>query len=313
MPPLKYLDSFNNQVFSLPKSFYDSYKDKHALQRQMITVKDHLDIRYDSKMPCDTCPVIPINDWAPGEFQKEIERLTPQERHAWDAAYAIEYAQFQKISTKEELVQWQFQRYMEDYLRCVQSVDDNVGRVLEYLENNGLLENTIIVYTSDQGFFLGEHGLYDKRFMYKEAFRTPFLIRYPKEIPKNQKLNDYTLNLDIAPTLLDFAGITIPADMQGVSMKNLLKKGNDPKWRKEVYYHYYEKSFGLTRHYGIRTPDYKLIHFYDPIDSWELYDLRKDPEEIKNVYADPAYQKQVTALKVRLKNLQVKYKDDIGK
>lgn len=313
MPPLQYLHLFNDRTFALPKTFYDLYENKPALQRQTITVKEDLDIRYDSKMPCDSCPVKGINNWAPGEFAKEMERLTPQERKVWDSAYAEEFRQFKKLQTKNEIVRWQFQRYMEDYLRCVQSVDDNVGRVLRYLDERGLADNTIVIYTSDQGFYLGEHGLYDKRFMYRESFRTPFLIRYPRAIAAKQRLKQYTLNLDIAPTLLDFAGIRPPADMQGRSMKPLLTGNKTEGWRREVYYHYYEKSFGLTAHYGIRTPRYKLMHFYDPIDAWELYDLRKDPDEMRNVYALPAYAKAVADLKKRLVSLQKKYKDDIKK
>ncbi len=313
MPPLKYLDSFNNRKFEVPRSFYDTYENKLALQRQMLTIKEDLDVRYDSKMPCDSCPVKKINEWAPGEFQKEMERLTVAEREAWDAAYAREFETFKKIRSKEEMVRWQFQRYMEDYLRCVRSVDDNVGRVLDYLDEAGLSDNTIVIYTSDQGFYLGEHGLYDKRFMYKESFRTPFLIRYPNGIKAGKNLHQYVLNLDIAPTLLDFAGITIPADMQGKSAKGLLSGKMTEEWRKEVYYHYYEKSFGLTAHYGIKTTKYKLIHFYDPIDSWELYDLQKDPDEIRNVYADAAYQTVIADLKKRISLLQKKYKDDIKK
>ena len=311
MPPLKYLDTFNDVKFRFPRSFYDQYQDKPALKRQMITVKEHLDIRYDSKIPCDSCAVTPVNDWAPAEFKREIERLTPAEKHLWDSAYSNEYTEFKKIKTKDEMVKFQFQRYMEDYLRCVQSVDDNVGRVLKYLDDNGLSENTIVIYTSDQGFYLGEHGLFDKRFMYQESFRTPFMIRYPASIPRDQRLKEYTLNLDIAPTLLDFAGIEIPSDMQGESMKTLLQKGKSPGWRQEIYYHYYEKSFGLTAHYGIKTSQYKLIHFYDPIDSWELYDLRKDPYEMKNVYADPQYRQKVVALKEMLKKLQARYGDEM--
>jgi arylsulfatase A-like enzyme len=313
MPPLKYLDRFNDRHFRLPESFHDAYINKPALQRQMVTVKEHLDIRYDSKMPCDTCAVVKINDWAPGEYDKEINRLTPAERMIWDSAYAREFAAFKKITNKTDLVQWQYQRYMEDYLRCVQSVDDNVGRVLKYLEDNGLAENTIVIYTSDQGFFLGEHGLYDKRFMYKESFHTPFMIRYPGKIPKNKTITAYTLNLDIAPTLLDYAGIKVPDDMQGESMRPLLQPKPSKNWRREVYYHYYEKSFGLTAHYGIRTAEYKLIHFYDPIDAWELYDLRKDPGEMKNLYSDPAYVSVIGTLKEKLKALQRHYEDDIGR
>ncbi len=312
MPPLKYLDKYNDRKFPLPSNFYDDYSGRAALQLQKVTMHEHLDIRYDSKIPCDTCPINPINDWAPAEFQREIERLTPAERKIWDAAYQREYENFKKLKTRDEVVRFQFQRYMEDYLRCVNSVDDNIGRVLKFLDDNGMAENTIVVYMSDQGFFLGEHGLYDKRFMYKESFKTPMMIRYPAAFKGGKKINEYVLNLDIAPTLLDLSGIAVPADMQGQTMKLLLERGKDKNWRKEIYYHYYERSFGLTRHYGIRTERYKLIRFYDPVDSWELYDLKKDPNEMRNLYADPAYTGVVKDLKARLKALQEKYKDDVN-
>lgn len=309
MPPQQYMREFNDRQFPLPHDFYDDYAGRKALQRQLITVKDGLDIRYDSKVPCDTCAVTKVNAWAPAEFQREMERLTPAERKAWDKAYENETEAFLKIKTKDQLVRWQYQRFIEDYLRCVHSVDDNVGRVLKYLDANGLSKNTIVVYMSDQGVYLGEHGLYDKRFMYEESFRTPMLIRFPPLIPQHQQIDAYVLNVDMAPTLLDLAGVSVPGDMQGESMKTLLQKGSAKNWRKEIYYHYYEKSFGATAHYGIRTERYKLIHFYDPVNSWELYDLKKDPNEMHNIYGDAAYAKTIAMLKEHLKALQVKYND----
>jgi arylsulfatase A-like enzyme len=186
-----------------------------------------------------------------------------------------------------------------------------VGRVLKYLDKTGLAKNTIVVYMSDQGFYLGEHGLYDKRFMYEESFRTPMMIRYPQAVKPGTKLNQFILNLDVAPTLLDLANIKVPEDMQGQSIKPLLKKQLVKNWRKEIYYHYYEKSFNLTAHYGIRTRDFKLMHFYDPVDAWELYDLKKDPSEMKNVYNKPEYQAKVAELKQHLTELQKKYKDEM--
>jgi arylsulfatase A-like enzyme len=238
-----------------------------------------------------------------------MERMTLAERTAWDKAYQNEYKAFAQINDKDQLLRWQYQRFMEDYLRCVRSVDDNVGRVLKYLDDTRLCNNTIVVYISDQGVYLGEHGLYDKRFMYEESFRTPMLIRFPQAIPQGLKPDAYVLNLDVPPTLLDFAGITIPEAMQGESMKTLLQKKKVKEWRKEVYYHYYEKSFGATAHYGIRTERYKLIHFYDPGNAWELYDLKNDPHEMRNLYADPAYQETIATLKERLKVLQHQYRD----
>lgn len=311
MPPLKYLDRFNDKPFALPKNFYDDYKDRLGLQRQQITVAKALDIRYDSKIPCDSCPVTEINNWAPAEFQREIERLAPAEKKIWDAAYAKELALFKNIKTDDERVRFQFQRYLEDYLRCVQDVDDNVGRVLDYLDKNGMAGNTIVVYMSDQGFYLGEHGLYDKRFMYEESFRTPMLVRYPAQVKAHQKNDAYALNLDLAPTFLDWMGVPVPTDMQGVSMKKLLQTGKDERWRKEIYYHYYERSFGLTPHYGVKTDRYKLLHFYGAINSWELYDLKKDRSEMHNLINDPKQAQTIGELKKRIRYWQDYYKDPV--
>ena len=311
MPPLKYLGKFNDREFPYPSNFHDDYQGRKALQIQQITMKNNLDIRYDTKIPCDSCPVGAVNAWAPAEYQREVERLMPDERKVWEEAYEEEFKKFKALNSEDERVKFQFQRYMEDYLRCVNSLDDNVGELLKYLDDTGLAKNTIVVYMSDQGFYLGEHGLYDKRFMYEESFRTPMMIRYPAGFEGGKQTSAFALNLDIAPTLLDLSGITIPGDMQGSSMKTLLQKGRDRNWRKSVYYHYYEKSFGLTRHYGIRTKRFKLIHFYDPVDSWELYDLAKDPLEMRNLYEDGSHKKIIEKLKAQLRSLQDQYRDDV--
>ncbi|WP_114778559.1 sulfatase family protein [Botryobacter ruber] len=309
MPPLENLELFNDRKFPMPASFYDDYKDRPALQRQQISMRNNLDIDHDTKVPCNGCTPKKGEKWAPRNYMREINRMTPQQREVWNKAYRKEQEEFAKLKTTEERVKWQYQRYMEDYLRCIKSVDDNVGRVLQYLEANGLADNTIIIYTSDQGAYLGEHGLYDKRFMYEESLRTPMMIRYPAGIKPAQKVNEYVLNLDIGPTLLDFAGIQVPGDMQGESMKQVLTGQPVNNWRDKIYYHYYGKSFGLTAHYGIRTSQYKLIRFYDPISTWELYDLAKDPQEMKNLYNDPKYAKVAAKLKAELAELQQKYKD----
>lgn len=311
MPPLKYLDTFNKKTYALPENFYDDYNDRLGLQRQQITVAKALDIRYDSKIPCDSCPITEINNWAPAEFQREIERLTPAEKRIWDAAYAKDVAKFNTIKTDDERVRFQYQRYIEDYLRCIQGVDDNVGRVLDYLDKNKMTENTIVIYMSDQGFYLGEHGLYDKRFMYEESFRTPMMIRYPKQVRAKQHNREFALNLDIAPSLLDWIGLPIPRDMQGISMKKMLAGKKDVKWRREIYYHYYELSFGLTRHYGVKTDRYKLIHFYGDINSWELYDLKNDKSEMHNLIRDPGYAGVIRDLKLRIKFWQQHYRDPV--
>lgn len=310
MPPLKYLNLFDDRKFNMPATFYDDYKNRVALQRNKIKMADNLAIDFDSKVFCDTCTKKENGKWTPKAYLRDIKRLTPQERKIWDKAYQNEYEEFAQIKNDDELVKWQFQRFMKDYLGCVQSVDDNVGKVLKYLDDNGLANNTIVVYTSDQGFYLGEHGLYDKRFMYEESFRTPMMIRYPDGVKAGKNIEQFVLNLDIAPTLLDYAGAAVPKDMQGKSMKGLFTQAKAGQWRDKVYYHYYEKLYGLTAHYGLRTDRYKLIHFYAPVDSWELYDLKSDPREMNNLYANAKYANLVSSLKEQLKELQLKYKDN---
>lgn len=311
MPALKYLDAFNEADFPLPGNFYDDYAGKEALKVQMLTVKDHMDVRMDFKVPCDTCDTVSVNWWAPEEYWRRLERLSPEEREKWEGAYAKEEVEFSQVN-KDDLAydRWKYRRYMEDYLRCILSVDESVGQLLEYLAENHLDENTIVVYTSDQGFFLGEHGLFDKRFMYEEALRAPLLIRYPKEIEKNTRSEKLSQNIDLAPTLLDVAGIPVPADMQGESLRKIWLDDHFP-WRDAVYYHYYEKGFGATPHYGVRTDRYKLIHFYDVVDSWELYDLETDPAEMNNLYEDPRYDQIVKKLKNKLSELQEQYMDPV--
>jgi arylsulfatase A-like enzyme len=243
------------------------------------------------------------------------KNLTPEQKKLWDAAYEPKNEAFRKANLQgKELVRWKYQRYIKDYLRCIASVDDNVGRMLDYLDKAGLADNTIVIYASDQGFYLGEHGWFDKRFMYEESLRMPLLVRYPKQIKPGSINNDIIMNLDFAPTFLDFAGVSIPADMQGRSIRTLLQ-GKTPKdWRKSMYYHYYEYPavHSAKRHYGVRTQRYKLIHFYNDIDQWELYDLQKDPDELNNIYDDPAYTDVVKKLKAELSRLREEFKDDTG-
>ena len=214
------------------------------------------------------------------------------------------------------LKNWKYQRYIKDYLRCVASVDDNVGRLLDYLDKEKLSDNTIVVYTSDQGFFLGDHGYYDKRFMYEEALRMPFLVRWPKKVKAGSVRDEIVTNVDFAQTFLDVAGVQAPTDMQGESIKPLLVGEKAQDWRKAMYYRYYEYGHegkgGWHRvrpHYGVRTERYKLIHFIGGEDCWELFDLEKDPHELNNVYSDEGYGKVVAELKQELARLQKLYKD----
>lgn len=207
-------------------------------------------------------------------------------------------------------MKWKYQRYMQDYLATISSVDDNVGRMLDYLDESGLAENTIVVYTSDQGFYLGEHGWFDKRFIYDESFKTPLLIRWPNKITPGTTNDEMVQNLDFAQTFLEAAQISVPADMQGESLMPLLT-GNGEWSRDAVYYHYYEYPavHAVKRHYAVVTKNYKLVHFYYDVDEWELYDRKNDPQEMKNVYNDPSYAETVKMLKTKLADLRTRYKD----
>jgi len=310
MPPQEYLTEFNDRNFEPPANFFDDYQGRKALQITKITVHDQFNIQYDAKVPCEECPTHPVNHWCEREWNNEFSRLDDEQRKNWEKAFQKEYDTFDyKSMNQKELSKWKFQRYMEDYLRCIKSVDDNVGRVLDYLDENGLTENTIVVYTSDQGFYLGEHGLYDKRYMYEEAMRTPMAMRFPNEIRAGQKVDEMVMNIDFASTFLDFAMIEIPSDIQGKSMKPILIGTKDVEWRDDVYYHYYELSFGLTKHYGLRTDRYKIIHFYDPVDAWELYDLEEDPTEMNNLINDPDYVDVLNNMKQQLSAKQQKVGD----
>ncbi len=218
----------------------------------------------------------------------------------------------------------QYQIYIKSYLRCVASIDDNIGRVLDYLDKTGLTENTIVVYTSDQGFFLGEHGLFDKRFMYEESLRMPLLIRYPREVKAASMNNDIVVNVDFAETFLDYAGLPVPGDMQGQSLRPLLQGGTPNDWRRSMYYRYWmhRAHFNIAAHFGVRTKRYKLIYYYGlPLDAtgarprptrpeWELFDLEKDPREMYNVYGKPEYADIAEKLKAELVRLRKELKDE---
>jgi len=195
-------------------------------------------------------------------------------------------------------------------LSTVQSVDDGVGEVLDYLDAEGLSENTIIIYTSDQGFYLGEHGWFDKRYMYEESFRTPLLVRYPKKIKPGLVVEELVQNIDFMPTLMDYAGLSVDPDVQGMSFKPLLDQ-EAVQWRNALYYTYYEYpgEHNVPRHHGIRTKDYKLIHFYYDLNHWELYDLKNDPNEMNNRYDDPSYTDIRSELHQQLVDLRELYKD----
>ncbi|WP_459554599.1 sulfatase family protein [Lacunimicrobium album] len=223
------------------------------------------------------------------------QNMSPEQLNLWNQTYAKENAEFEAADlTAEQVIKWRYQRYMKDYLRCVDSMDTNIGRVLDYLKDSGLEENTIVIYSSDQGFYLGDHGWFDKRFMYEPSLRQPLLVKWPRVVKAGSTNDHLVSNLDFAETMLEAAGVEIPDEMQGRSMVPLLKGDSPSDWRKSHYYHYYEYPavHSVHRHRGVRSERYKLIHFYQ-IDEWEFYDLEKDPDELKSVYKDPAYAEEI--------------------
>ncbi|MBO94494.1 MAG: sulfatase, partial [Opitutales bacterium] len=222
------------------------------------------------------------------------------------AAYDPKNEAFRQANLKgRDQVRWKYQRYLKDYLRCIASVDENVGRMLAYLKEEGLDENTIVIYCSDQGFYLGEHGWFDKRWIYEESLRTPMIVRWPGVTEPGSRNKDIVSPIDFAETFCEVAGIEVPGDMHGRSLVPVLK-GKTPKdWRKSFYYHYYEYPgwHYVRRHYGVADGRYKLIHFYEKdVNQWELFDLKTDPKEMKSVYGDPAYAKTQKRLAKQLAN-----------
>ncbi|MCE9608527.1 MAG: DUF4976 domain-containing protein, partial [Planctomycetia bacterium] len=239
------------------------------------------------------------------EFPKN---LTPEQKAAWDAAYNAENEAFRRADPKgADLVRWRYQRYIKDYLRCIDAVDENIGRVLDYLDAEGLRDNTIVVYASDQGFYLGEHGWFDKRWIYEQSVKTPLLVRWPGTVKPGTTSDAMVANVDFAQTLLEAAGVAAPAEMQGRSIVPVLAGKTPPDWRRSFYYHYYEYPgpHSVRRHYGIVERRYKLVHFYEPeIAEWEMYDLEADPKELRSVHADPNYVQERQRLEKELARLR---------
>jgi len=306
---------YSEEDVPVPDTFYDTYETRSdAAKEQKMEVVEHMRMAWDSKYtpPEGKKPKTEQEQKNLKSYRRALERLNPEQREKYDEFYDKQNREFDKANLKgKDFAEWKYQRYIKDYLRCVASVDDNIGRVLDYLDESGLAGNTVVVYTSDQGFYLGEHGWFDKRFMYEESLRMPLIVRYPKEIKQGVNDSELVMNLDFAPTFLDYAGVSVPEDMQGHSLRYVLQ-GNPPKdWRQSIYYHYFEYpgAHMVKRHFGVRTHQYKLIHFYYDIDAWELYDLQKDPQELNNVYDNPEYAEVVKELKAELDRLQKKYKD----
>ena len=293
-PALRHLDFDHDRKYPEPATLFDDYANRGLAERdQDMTIEKTMD-KIDLKF-------VPPGD------------LNAEQRKAWDAYYNPRNAEFQKANlTGKDLIRWKYNRYMHDYLGCIKSVDESVGRVLDYLKAEGLEENTIVIYSSDQGFYLGEHGWFDKRWIFEESLRTPLLVRWPGVTkPGSVNLRDMVSNLDFAETFLDAAGLPIPAEMQGRSLRPVLAGQTPADWRKSFYYHYYEypEPHHVRPHEGVVTDQFKLVHFYKPdVDYWELFDRQKDPGEMRDCSKDPAYAETVQHLKEELGRLRTELK-----
>ncbi len=291
-PGPKYLNMFDDVDIPEPETLFDDYSGRAEPARtQDMTIAKTM-------TPSDLKLTAPKN-------------LTPEQLEAWNAAYEPENEALRKAKLRgRDLVRWKYQRYIKDYLRCIAAVDDNIGRMLDYLDQSGLSENTMVVYCSDQGFYLGEHGWFDKRWMYEESLRTPFIVRWPRVVSAGSINDDIVSPLDFAETFLEMAGQQIPADMQGRSLVPLLMGQTPSDWRKTFYYHYYEYPgwHDVRRHYGVTNGRYKLIHYYEPdVDAWEMFDLKSDPHEMTSVYGQPEFREAQAMLVRELAALRQQY------
>jgi arylsulfatase A-like enzyme len=312
----RHLDEMTQKTYLEPKTLFDDYSGRTSPAKEAeMNILTSMGWAGDNKIYPATMDSLKIPEIGIDKrrFVAEMGRLNPAQKANFNRVYDRINAEFIKAypsMTEQDKMRWKFQRYMQDYLGTLRAVDENVGRLLDYLEANNLMENTMIVYTSDQGFYLGEHGWFDKRFVYDESFKTPLMVSWPGHIKSGQKSDALVQNLDFAQTFLDAAGIAAPKDMQGQSLIPLL---TGKSWKRDaVYYHYYEypAEHMVNRHYAIVTKKYKLIHYYFQAGEWELIDREKDPLELKNVYNDPAYTSIRKTLHKQLDDLRLKYKDN---
>ncbi|MDB4453953.1 DUF4976 domain-containing protein, partial [bacterium] len=312
MPAARHLDLYADMDLPVPATLFDEHADNSsAAARSEMTIAEHMYLFYDLFVP----PVEGADPKKGGSLdasgQRNLDRMTPAQRALWDAAYGPRNAAFRAADLEgEDLVRWKYQRYVKNYLRCVRGVDESVGRLVDWLAENGLDENTIVIYSSDQGFYLGDHGWYDKRWMYEESLEMPFVIRWPGVVPAGGTSDALIQNLDYAPTFLEAAGAEIPADMQGRSLLPVLGGETPEDWRDAIYYRYFEfpGPHQVAKHYGIRTDRYKLMYFHD-IDQWEFYDLQEDPDELTNVFGAPEHTARIARLATRLGEMKAEALD----
>ncbi|MEM6912310.1 MAG: sulfatase [Verrucomicrobiota bacterium] len=306
-PAPKYLTLYDDVTMPEPDNLFDDYSNRAspAMNQDLSLAKTMTygkDLKIQERDEKDTLK------------KRVIGRMSAAQRKAWNAAYQPKNEAFLAANLKgEDLVRWKYQRYLKDYLRCTKSVDDSVGEVMDWLEEAGLAENTIVFYSSDQGFYMGEHGWFDKRFMYEESFRTPLVARWPSKVPAGSVNEDLVQNIDMASTFLELAGVDRPSDLQGVSVVPLLKGQSPSQWRDLLYYHYYEYPghHSVRRHEGVFDSRFKLIRFYGKGvqggEEWEFFDLEKDPSEMNSVYSNPEYAPKVEEMKIKLAELRTKY------
>lgn len=312
----RHMEEFTNRTFPEPATLFDDYATRPAADEAEMSILKHLSWTGDNKIYPETIdamnqPEIGIDK---RRFENSVGRMNANQLANFRAQYDQINEDFKNnypSLSEDDKMRWRYQRYMQDYLGTIKSVDENVGRVLDYLEENDLMENTIIVYTSDQGFYLGEHGWFDKRFVYDESFKTPLLVSWPGKVKPGSTSDEMVQNLDFAETFLDAAGVEQPSDMQGESLMPILTGRMDDWKREAVYYHYYEypAEHMVNRHYAIVTKDYKLIHYYFDLDYWELIDRKKDPKELTNVYDDAEYAEIQAKLHKELDEVRKKYGD----
>ncbi len=317
-PPLDNPDEFHASPLPEPETLFDDYSGRGAAAREAeMRISDHMGLTNDNKITPENATALGhmrFMGWYDDAYRRQFDTyMNDDQRAVIGELYGRINADFVKRDPRgNDLTRWKYQRYMQDYLATIRSVDDNIGRLMAYLEQHELLDNTVIVYTSDQGFYLGEHGWFDKRFMYEESFRTPLIIRAPGEVERGAVRRSLVQNIDFAPTILDLAGVDAPADMHGKSLVPLFAT-DDVEFRDAAYYHYYEYPgiHAVKRHYGIRTHRYKLMHFYHDVDEWELYDLQSDPQELQNRYDDPSYADVRERMILLLADVQERYSDSL--
>ncbi|QDV64698.1 sulfatase/phosphatase domain-containing protein [Crateriforma conspicua] len=312
-PPPRHFSLYKDTDVPVPETLFDDYQGRSELLKENeMSIADHMYWQHDMKFQGEN--QFPEH-FASGIINREYQRMTDQQKAAWDAAYGPENEALIKSirdgsMSEQDIVRWKYQRYIKDYLRCVQAVDDSVGQLLNYLDDSGLAENTIVIYSSDQGFYLGEHGWYDKRWMFEESLQMPFIIRWPGKVKSGVESKALIQNIDYAPTFLEIAGAGVPDEIQGRSMVSMLK--NEGKatsdWRDAIYYAYYENAavHNVPLHDGVRTDRYKLMYFARTR-QWNLFDLQTDPLELKSVHDDPQYASILLAMQKRYWDLRVLY------